>query len=92
MFYANLRIKKDPLTVFSLVKGTMITLSEEKLGEILGITASGPGIFGMSFSSLSWSKSEALAMLLGVRMDEVYRNKNSVPINCLTPRAHVLAK
>ena len=28
MFYANLRIKKDPLTLFSLVKGTMITLGE----------------------------------------------------------------
>ena len=44
-FYANMRIKKDPLTVFSLVKGTMITLGEEKLGEILGISASGPHIF-----------------------------------------------
>ena len=33
MFYANLRIKKDPLKMFSLVKGTMITLGETKLGE-----------------------------------------------------------
>jgi len=38
MFYANLRIKKDSLTLFSLVKGTMITLGEVKLGEILGIS------------------------------------------------------
>ena len=52
MFYANLRIKKDYLTVFSLVKGTMITLGEVELGEILGISTAGPRIFGMSFSSL----------------------------------------
>ena len=92
MFYANLRIKKDPLTLFSLAKGTMITLSEEKLGEILGINALGPRIFGKTFSSLGWSKTEAMAMLFGVRSDKVYRNENSLPINCLTPRAHVLAK
>ena len=52
MFYTNLRINKDPLTLFSLVNGTMITLNEEKLREILGITASGPHIFGETFSSL----------------------------------------
>ena len=38
MFYANQRIKKDPLSMFSLVKGTMITLSKVELGEILDIS------------------------------------------------------
>ena len=92
MFYANLRIKKDPLTLFSLFKRTMITLNEEKLGEILGINASRPQIFGEIFSFLGWSETEALAMLFRVRSDEVYRNENSFPINYHTPRAHVLAK
>ena len=31
-------------------------------------------------------------MLFGVRIDEISKNENSFPINCLTPRAHVLAK
>jgi len=70
----------------------MITLSEKKLGENLGINASGPRIFGKTFSSFGWSKTEAIDMLFGVRSNEVYRNENSFPINCLTPRAHVLAK
>ena len=69
MFYANLRIKKDP-HMFSLVKGTIITLGEVKLGEILSISITGPRVFG---KSLGWSKSEALAMLLGVGIDEVYK-------------------
>ena len=78
--------------MFSLVKGTMITVDKEKLGEILGISSSGLHIFNKSFSSLSWSKSEAFAMLFRVKINEVYRKENSFPINCLTPRAHVLAK
>ena len=53
MFYSNLRIKKDPLTLFSLVKSTMITLGETELGEILGISAAGPRIYGNTFSSLN---------------------------------------
>ena len=70
----------------------MITLGELELGEILGISAIGSRMFGKSFFSLTWNKSEALAILFGVRIDEVYKNENSFPINCLTPRAHVLAK
>ena len=70
----------------------MITLGEFKLGEILGISSTGSRIFGKSFSSLCWNKSEPLAMLFGIRTDEVYKNENSFSINCLTPRAHVLAK
>ena len=31
-------------------------------------------------------------MLFGVRIDEVSNIENSFPINCLTPRAHMLAK
>ena len=81
MFYANLIIKKDFLTLFSLVKGTMITLGELESGEILDISATGPCIFGKSFSYLSWNKSEALAMLFGVRIDEVYKNESSFPIS-----------
>jgi len=56
--------------MFSLVKGTIITLGEVKLGEILSISITGPRVFG---KSLGWSKSEALAMLLGVGIDEVYK-------------------
>ena len=43
----------DPLTLFSLVKGIMITLGETKLGDILGITATGPRIYGKTFASLN---------------------------------------
>ena len=31
-------------------------------------------------------------MIFGERIDKVFRNVNSFPINYLTPRAHVLAK
>ena len=68
--------KKDPLTLFSLVKGTMINLGELKLWEILGIFATGPHIFAKTFFSLGWNKSKALAMLFGVRIDEVSKTKN----------------
>ena len=85
MFYANLRIKKDHLTLFSLVKGIMITLNEEKLGEILGIIAFGPRIFGETFFSLGWSKTEALAMLFGVKVIRFIEMKTHFPSTVLHP-------
>ena len=78
--------------MFSLAKGTMITLGELKLGGILSISATGLCIFGKTFFSLGWYRSEALAMLFGVRIDAVSKIENSFPINCLTLRAHVLVK
>ena len=70
----------------------MITLGELRLREILGISATGSRIFGKTLSSFGWNKSEALVMLFGVIIDEVSKNMNTFPINCLILRAHVLAK
>ena len=70
----------------------MIFLGEAELVSILGISRTGPKIFGRHFESLKWSKSEALTMLFGVRASEVSKPHASFPIKCLTPGAHVLAK
>ena len=86
MFYVNLRIKKDPLTLFSLAKGTMITLGELKLGEILVISATGSRIFGKTFSSLDWNISEALAILFGIKIDEVSKNETIFPSTVSPPK------
>jgi len=44
MFYANLRGRKRPFTLYSLVKGTMITLGKTLMGTIMGISTTGPRI------------------------------------------------
>jgi len=68
MFFANLRIKKNPLILFSLVKRTMIILGELELGEILCISATRQRIFGKTFSSFGWNRSEALLCFLGLEL------------------------
>ena len=64
---------------------TMITLGETLLGTILGISTTGPQIYGENFATLNWNKSEAPSVLFGVRVNEVAGIKNSFLINCLTP-------
>ena len=70
LFYANLRIKKSPLTLFSSVKGTTVPLGETELGAISGIPAIGTQVYGKTFASLNWDKSKALSMLFGIRVDK----------------------
>ena len=65
MFYANLQIRMSPLTLYSLVRETIITLDETLMGAILGISTAGPQIFGKDFATLNWNTSEALFLLFG---------------------------
>ena len=57
-----------PLTLYFLVRGTMITIDETLMGAILGISTTGPQIFGKNFATLNWNSSEALSLLFGYEL------------------------
>jgi len=55
----------------------------------MDISTTSHKIFGKTFESLEWRKSETLTMLFGIR---AIPSNASFPIKYLTPRAHILTK